>query len=551
MLQTDKQKPYSYFSLLYDITILQNHFLRKIKEQVDFSFVNDLFSDDYCEQFGRPAWEPEFMFKLIFLQRLKNFSDREVIEEASQNLAYKFFLDLNPEDRLCDPSLLSKFRKNHIKEVNYLEQLLHGVLVQIADKGLLKDQTLLLDATHTKSHSAKENNTQQLQRLSKNLRRALYKQNPEIRKKFPHKPEKGADFNEELIYTKKLMQVVEREDQSSWNKKTKQEFQRLKTQLKIIAAVEDSMPKKLDKDSQPLPQSQVDLDAKTGYKSEENSFFGYKSHIAMTGERIITGIQVTSGEDSDGKYLEDLVEQSEANGVQVREVLADAAYGLTTNLEYLKEKEITPYIRPKSLLADAERLEKQGMIYNKDADTLQCRNGYLAVKKTTSIDRGVVRHMYWFDVKKCQTCPYRDGCYKPGAKTRTFSLKERERYQEEFLEFTNTEEYKTKIKERYKIEAKNAEMKRSHGLEYCIYRGLFGMQLQTYMTAIVTNIKRMIKLLYPDKPQKRGKRLKYYIDLRKSFKNNSGWRLIQSKLFFSAVSFKQFPFSIQRRFPAH
>ena len=256
----------------------------------------------------------------------------------------------------------------------------------------------------------------------------------------------------------------------------------------------------------------------------------------MTGDRIITGIQVTSGEDSDGKYLPDLVEQSEANGAPVKEVLADAAYGLTANLEYLKGKGITPYIRPKSLVADAERLEKQGMIYNKDADTLQCRNGDLAVKKTTSIDRGVVRHMYWFDVKKCQTCPYREGCYKAGAKTRTFSFKERETYQEEFLEFTDSEEYKTKIKERYKIEAKNAEMKRSHGLEYCIYRGLFGMQLQTYMTAIATNIKRMIKLLYPDKPPKRGKKIFIFYGFKNEFQKQLRMGGIQPKLFFSAVS---------------
>ena len=45
------------------------------------------------------------------------------------------------------------------------------------------------------------------------------------------------------------------------------------------------------------------------------------------------------------------------------------------------------------------------------------------------------------------------------------------------------------------IEAKNAEMKMRHGLEYCIYRGLFGMQIQAYMTAIATNLKRMVRLL--------------------------------------------------------
>ena len=66
MLQTDRQKPYSYFSMLYDMTIPQDHLFRRIKEQIDFSFVNDLFSDDYCEQFGRPAWNRSLCSSCFF-----------------------------------------------------------------------------------------------------------------------------------------------------------------------------------------------------------------------------------------------------------------------------------------------------------------------------------------------------------------------------------------------------------------------------------------------------------------------------------------------------
>lgn len=126
---------------------------------------------------------------------------------------------------------------------------------------------------------------------------------------------------------------------------------------------------------------------------------------------------------------------------------------------------------------------------------MQCRAGHLAVKKCTSIDRGVTRHMYWFDVEKCKECPYRDGCYKPGSRTRTFSIKEHGEDRKKYLEYQETESFKEKIKKRYMIEAKNAEMKMFHGLEYCIYRGLFGMQIQAYMTAIATNLKRMVRLM--------------------------------------------------------
>lgn len=38
--------------------------------------------------------------------------------------------------------------------------------------------------------------------------------------------------------------------------------------------------------------------------------FGYKTHIAMSDERIITAATVTSGEKGDGPQLKELVEQS-------------------------------------------------------------------------------------------------------------------------------------------------------------------------------------------------------------------------------------------------
>lgn len=514
MLSENKQMSFTYYTPLYDELIPADHFFRQVKEIIDFSFANDLLKDSYCEKFGRPAREPEFMLKLLFLQQLKNLSDREVVEEASYNLAYKFFLDLSPEEKICDPSLLSKFRRKHIATEYQLKQLLHGILVQAAEKGLLKDTSLILDATHTKSHSTKENNTEQLKRLTKNIRRALYQIDPEIKDRFPQKPGPGADFGKELSYTKKLMKVIDQEDQTQWSNRIKKEYQHIKRHMAMIKEAEGSMPKKGDKESpKPHQESQVDPDAKTGYKSENNSFFGYKSHLAMTGDRIITGIHVTSGEDSDGKHLEKLIDQSRDNQVIVKAVLADCAYGSKENLEYLGKENITAYIHSKQLVSWNVRMEREGMIYNKDADTLQCRGGELAVKKTTSIDRGVTRHMYWFDVEKCRECPYREGCYSPGSKTRTFSVKERERMQNGHLDFEETEEFRERIKERYKIEAKNGEMKTSHGMEYCLYRGLFGMQVQSYMTGITVNIKRFIKMLggkVPKIPDLGGAKLIFY-----------------------------------------
>ncbi len=57
-----------------------------------------------------------------------------------------------------------------------------------------------------------------------------------------------------------------------------------------------------------------------------------------------------------------------------------------------------------------------------------------------------------------------------------------------------TEAYKKGQEERYKIERKFGEAKQGHGLGRCRYVGLTGFGVQAYMTAIVLNLKRIVKL---------------------------------------------------------
>ena len=57
---------------LYEAIIPQDHILRKLKDNIDFSFVNPMLRKQYCESFGRPAKEPEMMFIAIF--KIKAYS---------------------------------------------------------------------------------------------------------------------------------------------------------------------------------------------------------------------------------------------------------------------------------------------------------------------------------------------------------------------------------------------------------------------------------------------------------------------------------------------
>lgn len=58
-----------------------------------------------------------------------------------------------------------------------------------------------------------------------------------------------------------------------------------------------------------------------------------------------------------------------------------------------------------------------------------------------------------------------------------------------------SEEYQAGLRVRYKIEQKNAEAKRRHGLDRCRYLGWRKYALQAFMTGIVLNLKRIVSLV--------------------------------------------------------
>lgn len=470
---------------LYDKIIPQSHFLRKLKENIDFSFVNKLVEKEYSQKLGRPAKEPEMMYKLLFLQTKDLLSDREVIERAKTDMSYKYFLDLNPEDEVPNYSLLSIFRNTKIKDEKILEEMLKETVKQAIEKGIIKSNSIIVDAAHTASKSHKKTPTQILRELSKNLRKEIYRSEPELKETFPMKPDETATLEEEIEYTKKLIDNLKDKITEKTDEKIKKRYEKVKKML------EDDKIKEI--------QSAVDEDAKKGYKSEDNDFFGYKNHVAMTKERIVTAVEVTSGEAPDGKYLEELVNKSKKNGIDVKEAIGDRAYSGKENLDF-GEKEKIKIISKLNPVISSSQKQDDGFEYIKDADMIRCPAGELSIRKRYKKEykdkKGYLNNAkmeYYFDVNICKNCPNRKRCYKKGSKTKTYTVTILSEAHKKQQEFERTEYFnKTLKEERYKIEAKNAETKVAHGLCKSKYVGLSRMRIQSYLTHIVTNLKRII-----------------------------------------------------------
>lgn len=321
-----KQIINSEYISLYDKIIPKDHLLRQIKENIDFSFVNKLVEKEYSENFGRPATEPEVIFKLLFLQTKDFLSDREVIQRAKTDMAYKFFLDLNPEDDVPSPSLLSIFRNTRIKDEKILEEMLSETVRQAIEKGIIKSNSIIVDSAHTNSKNERKTPTQILRELTKNLRKEIYRTTPELKEIIPNKLEETATLQEEIEYTKELLKVIKENMTDTTSERVKKRYKKVEEMLK----------------SERIEQirSAVDKDARTGYKSEDNDFFGYKNHVAMTEERIVTALEITSGEAPDGKYLPNLSEKSKKAGIEVKEIIGDTAYSNRDSLIYAKKEGI-------------------------------------------------------------------------------------------------------------------------------------------------------------------------------------------------------------------
>lgn len=87
----------------------------------------------------------------------------------------------------------------------------------------------------------------------------------------------------------------------------------------------------------------------------------------------------------------------------------------------------------------------------------QCKAGHLAIHKyldKRKTEGKNPRMTYFFDIEKCKRCPYKAGCYKEGAKKKTYTETLVCDSHSEQAQFQETAHSKEMAKERYKIEAK-------------------------------------------------------------------------------------------------
>jgi IS5 family transposase len=466
---------------LYNLIVPEDNMLRKINDLVDFSFVYDELEDKYCLDNGRNAIDPIRMFKYLLLKTIHDLSDVDLVERSKYDMSFKYFLDMAPEEPVIDSSSLTKFRKLRLKDVNLLDLLINKTVEIAIEKEIIKSKSIIVDATHTKARYNQMTPKEMLMERSKKLRKAVYQVDETMNEKFPAKTKTDV-LEDEIAYSQKLIHVIEKEV-------TLAQYPKVKEQLNLLReTVEDDIERL---------QSLNDQDAKVGHKTADSAFFGYKSHLAMSEERIITAAVITSGEKNDGKQLQTLIEKSANAGIKVETVIGDAAYSEKENIIYTTGNNIKLVAKLNPNITQGTREKEDEFNFNKDAGMYVCKAGHMAIRKAKnkrSNEKKNPRETYYFDIEKCKLCPFREGCYKDGAKSKTYNVTIKSDEHQEQANFQESDYFREKSKERYKIEAKNSELKHRHGYDVASSTGLIGMELQGAMAIFTVNLKRILKL---------------------------------------------------------
>jgi transposase len=143
-----KRNQMSFYDKVYEITVPQDHFLRKLNRLLDWDSFEPQLAGLYRDQ-GRQAYNPVLMLKAIMLQFLYDLSDRKLEEQLTGFMPFRWFLGLDPLGLPPDYSAYCRFRERLGEEK--IAQIFNQIVMTARAKKLVTDRLSIVDATHVRA----------------------------------------------------------------------------------------------------------------------------------------------------------------------------------------------------------------------------------------------------------------------------------------------------------------------------------------------------------------------------------------------------------------
>jgi hypothetical protein len=242
--------------------------------------------------------------------------------------------------------------------------------------------------------------------------------------------------------------------------------------------------------------STTDPDATYATKGGTPARLGYYDNYLVDNHScVIVGVQATAARMSQETVAaQDMIARfAEWQGRDPESVVADATYGNGEFLQWLMEREITPYMRTRD-----SALRKNNPLYGPERFTfLPENNSYRcpAGQPLNFVGLNVRNrtHAYIGNRKRCGACSQKAQCTTGQYKYLAIHIHEPARQRARDL--ANTPGFASAQRERKKVEALFAELKNQIGLRRLRLRRLKFVREQFFLAAAAQNIKRLVRFL--------------------------------------------------------
>lgn len=128
---------------VYNKLLPKDHQLVKIDQLVDFESVYKEMSLLYSD-IGRGSKDPIMMVKIMLLEYLYLYSDVQMEKAIQTDIAIRWFLRLNLDEKGPDASTISYFRVNRLTE-NDTEQFFNKIVSLGIEKGAVKSNRFIVE----------------------------------------------------------------------------------------------------------------------------------------------------------------------------------------------------------------------------------------------------------------------------------------------------------------------------------------------------------------------------------------------------------------------
>jgi transposase len=423
------------------------HPVRALATVLDFSWVRSATAPYYSDT-GKPSIDPVVIAKLLLLGYLYDMqSERQLMREVQVNLAYRWYLGYDLDESIPDHSVLSKARRR--LGLNFFEQLFEYILRCCQQAGLVKSENVLLDSTVVEANASLDSIT--------TLR---------------YKP---------VEYWEQLENTAEPEDVA---------YQCLEE------PPEPSMGHKRPRSGRTCDQkySRTDPEASLHRRPGKEPKLAYKTHfLADELEGVVTAVASSAASVDDTAMVSELIEQHVRRCGRAQRVVGDHLYGSQDCLGYLQGQQMETVIRQRKGGNKHGGLDKSEFCYDAGEDVYRCPAGQtLRRRRTQKKDR---KAFYSCEAQLCQACPLRAACVSSDSPQAVRQVTRFDTpYAERAQAACRSEVGKRLLKKRQTcMEGLFGQAKTWHGLKRARWRGLWKMQIQSLLTAMVLNVKKLLR----------------------------------------------------------